>query len=196
MWAGRSAACSPTSHSATRRCWRSTLTRSSGKTTRPPAAADALERRLDAAVTTHRDAVLKSAGRPPWWVRLAAPVVTLGALVWFPVAQPILELVLSNKVTQFSQASLLLIVQLLGATYLIQSVGMLAIYFVALWMLLRWSATKRVESALRRTTDARHPASAVLDWSTALLAPLRQHVEKLAGLSDRIAAVATQRTAA
>ncbi|MDB5325658.1 MAG: hypothetical protein JWM57_1227 [Phycisphaerales bacterium] len=159
-------------------------------------AAATLDAQLDDAIDAHRKTILVAAGRPSLLMRLLAPIVTLGAALWFPIVQPVLELYLQGTVTDFTRASLLLIVQLLGAQYLIRSVGILAIYFVALWMLLRWASYRRVDRALRQSTDATHPAAAVLTWSGRLLDPLRQHVTKLKTLGDRIAAVGTGRAAA
>ena len=159
-------------------------------------AAGALDAQLEAAIDQHRRTLLENAGRPAWPVRLLAPLVTLGAALWFPVVQPVLELVLADKITEFSRQSFLLAVRLLGAEYLIRSVGMLAVYFVALWMALRWFAYRKVDRALRQSTDATHPASAVMAWGGRLLEPLRAHVRKLKTLSDRIAAVARDRAAA
>lgn len=159
-------------------------------------AAGALEAQLESVVESHRRTLLATAGRPSFLVRLIAPFVTLGAALWFPIVQPGLELFLSGTFTEFTQQSVLLIVRLLGAEYLIRSVGMLAIYFVSLWMLLRWFAYRRVDRALRHSTNATHPAGAVVAWSARLLDPLRQHVAKLRTLSDRIAALGTDRAAA
>ncbi|HEX8324621.1 MAG TPA: GTPase domain-containing protein [Tepidisphaeraceae bacterium] len=159
-------------------------------------AAGTLELQLEAAVESHRRTLLTTAGRPSILIRLIAPIITLGAALWFPIVQPALDLYLSGTVTEFTRQSVVLIVRLLGAEYLIRSVGMLAIYFIALWMLLRWFAYRKVDRALRQSTDATHPAAAVVAWSARLLDPLRQHVAKLQALSDRIAAVATGRAAA
>ena len=159
-------------------------------------AAATLDAQLEDAIDAHRRTIMEAAGRPGILSRLLAPLVTLGAALWFPIVQPVLELYLSGTVADVSRQSILLIVRLLGAEYLIRSVGILAIYFVALWMLLRWASYRRVDRALRESTDATHPAAAVLAWSTRLLDPLRQHVAKLKQLGDRIAAVGSGRAAA
>jgi hypothetical protein len=154
-----------------------------------------LDAQLTDAIDAHRKTILETAGRPNILLRVIAPFLTLGAALWFPIVQPVLELYLSGTVTEFSRASLLLIVRLLGAEYLIRSVGILAIYFIALWMLLRWASYRRVDKALRQSTEATHPAAAVLTWAGRLLDPIRQHAGKLKSLSDRITAVSTGRAA-
>ncbi|HEX8343030.1 MAG TPA: hypothetical protein VF624_19160 [Tepidisphaeraceae bacterium] len=155
------------------------------QTTADLAAAD-LSRQVDTAVAGHQVAVRQAAGRPPLPIRLIAPLVTLGAALWFPIVQPALEIVLQNNLTEFTKQTLLLVIKLLGATYLIQSVGFLAIYFMALWMWLRWLAYRRVDRRLRAAADTAHPASAVLVWTQRLLEPIRKHVEKLRSLDKRI----------
>jgi len=160
-------------------------------------AGNRLELAIEGAVETHRRALIASAGKPSWPVRLVAPFLTLGAALWFPLVQPVLEIVLQNDLTSFSRQSILLVVQLLGAAYLIRSVGMLVIYFISLWMLLRWLGYRTIERTLRRDINASHPAGAVLVWAEQLVEPLRRHVDKLQALSRRIAELETaDRTAA
>ena len=149
-------------------------------------AASRLENSIDTAITVHRDALVRTAGKPNLFTRLLAPVVTIGAALWFPIVQPILEIVLANNITSFTRQTVLLVVQLFGATYLLHSVGMLVIYFVALWMTLRWMAYRKIDRALRRDIGQSHPAGAVMLWSEQLVGPLAKHVERLQSLSNRI----------
>lgn len=149
--------------------------------------AGVLQTRLSAAVEAHRENLQKTLGKPAFITRLLAPIVTIGAAFWFPIVQPVLEIVLQRDVIDMTRETILMIVKVLGANYLIQSVGLLAIYFVALWLCLRWLAYKRIDRALAQATDERHPAQVVLAWTESLLTPLKLHVEKLQDLSDRIA---------
>jgi len=153
--------------------------------------ASILAERLDNALAGHRDRLQSGLGRPGALSRFIAVIVTIGAALWFPIVQPILNIVLQNDITSISKQSVLLIVQLLGATYLVQSVGFLVIYFLSLWMWLRWRAYRLVDRALLRSTDAAHPAAVVMAWTDSLVAPLRQETEKLRSLSDRIAKLDT-----
>ena len=154
-------------------------------------ASASLQRRIDAAMDAHRASLLKSMSKPSIFTRLLAPIVTVGAALWFPVVQPILAVLLAGGVLEFGRATALQVVQILSAAYLIQTVGFLAIYFVALWMWLRWAAYRRVDRGLRRATDADHPASVVLAWNEQLLEPITRNVERLKDLKARIAAIAT-----
>ncbi len=150
-------------------------------------AAAGLERRTDAAMQNQRTTLVRTFSKPSRITRMIAPIVTIGAAIWFPIVQPILEIVLQGTVFAFTKESLLLIVKLLGATYLIQSVGFLAIYFLALWMWLRWMAYRKVDRAMRHATDADHPAAAVLVWNEQLVEPIARQVQLLQNLKDRIA---------
>jgi hypothetical protein len=112
-----------------------------------------------------------------------APVIrwllTIGAILWFPIAQPVLEVMLRENWTQTLQGALVLTVQLLGATYLLKSAAFLAIWFVFLWLILRWDTHRRVSTLLSRwrTLDGRdqslNAASAALAWVDDLLDPIR-----------------------
>jgi len=159
-------------------------------------AAGVLEDRLEIAAESHRAALLKRAARPSFVTRIAAYVLTVGAALWFPIVQPVLEIVLQQDIRQFTTAMLLKIVQLLGASYLISSIGFLAIYFVALWIWLRWHTVRRVERTFARTSPTDDPAAAVDEWAANLLAPLRRNVERLQSLADRIAALTSRDRAA
>jgi hypothetical protein len=159
-------------------------------------AAGVLEDRLEIAAESHRAALLKRAARPSIATRVAAYVLTVGAALWFPIVEPVLEIVLQQDIHHFTTATLLLIVQLLGASYLIRSVGFLAIYFVALWIWLRWHTVRRVERTFARTSPTDDPAAAVDAWAENLLGPLRRNEERLQSLADRIAAMSPHDRAA
>jgi len=150
--------------------------------------ASTLAARIDAAQQQQRAALAKTLGRPSLIERLAAPVLTIGVALWFPIIQPVASVLLQRDVTVITRETVLLLVNVLGANYLIQSIGLLAIYFVALWMFLRWRAGRRIDKALQRAATTDHPGSVVLQWTQTLLAPLRGEVAKLDALSQRVAA--------
>ncbi len=115
-------------------------------------------------------------------------LLTVGAIVWFPIVQPVLELALSDSLAHTLRGGLLLAVQLLGAAYLLKSAGFLAIWFVFLWLILRWDTQRRVARMLMRwqivhATDdgddtSISAASAALAWVDELLDPLRAARER------------------
>lgn len=85
--------------------------------------------------------------------RLLAPVrwlITLGALVWFPIVQPLLE-ALWRQPEQGGhgwQTILLLLVRIVSVGYLIQSVVFLLIWYFIWWLILRWHTQRRVDRLL------------------------------------------------
>src|SRR5262249_30179301 len=104
-------------------------------------------------------------------------LLTIGAIVWFPIVQPVLELALNDSLAHTARGALLLAVQLLGATYLLKSAGFLGIWFVFLWLILRWDTQRRVAKMLTRwqevgddtdtaetTDESLNPAAAALAW--------------------------------
>ena len=150
-------------------------------------AAEVLAEKIAAAGDARRSSLMRRVAMPSILERLAAVVLTVAAALWFPIVQPVLEIVLQKDITHFTKETLLLVIQVLGAGYLIRSVGFLAIYFVSLWIWLRWRTTQKVERALRRDAKADTSGDEIADWANDLLLPLRRHVERLQSLADRIA---------
>lgn len=145
-----------------------------------------LEQKLDRAIQNHQKRLSEKFSRPGFLIRLVAPILTIGAAVWFPLLQPMLQILLQESAFDVTRETLLTIVQLLSASYLLQSVGFLAIYFVVLWMWLRWRVTRRIQRYLRQTTESDHPAAVILEWQDRLLEPIQQYVEQLESLQARI----------
>jgi hypothetical protein len=106
-------------------------------------------------------------------------LLTVGALLWFPIVQPILEALLQPGVTRTTRELLLLAVQLLGTTYLLKNAVFLLIWFAVLWLLIRWNTQRRVNRLLERwrAADASDPsvnlATATLEWIDGLIEPVR-----------------------
>lgn len=149
-------------------------------------AASRLQQSLDRAIQKHQKGLLKKFNRPGFLTRLVAPVLTIGVAVWFPILQPVLQILLQDSVSGLTRETLLTIVQLLSVSYLLQSLGFLAIYFLVLWMWLRWRTTRRIQRYLRQTTESDHPAAVILEWQDWLLEPIRRYVEQLESLQAKI----------
>ena len=126
---------------------------------------------------------------------LIAPLVrwtlTIGAILWFPIVQPVLEVMLRDNFTHTLRDGLILAVQLLGATYLLRSAAFLAIWFLFLWLVLRWNTQRRVNALLARWRrldggdSASNPASAALAWVDELLDPIRTARQREEHLATR-----------
>ncbi len=118
-------------------------------------------------------------------------LLTLGALLWFPIVQPLLEAMLQPGVTRTTQELLLLVVQLLGTTYLLTNATFLLIWFAVLWLIIRWNTQRRVNRLLLRWrgTDAHDPsvnlASATLEWIDGLIDPIRLARSRADALVER-----------
>lgn len=145
-----------------------------------------LQQKLDLAIQKHRKGLSEKFSRPGFLTRMVAPVLTIGVVVWFPILQPILQTLLQDSASDLTRETILTIVELLSASYLLQSVGFLAIYFLILWMWLRWRTTRRIQRYLRQKTESDHPAAVILEWQDQLLEPIRQYVEQLESLQTKI----------
>lgn len=116
-------------------------------------------------------------------------LVTLGALIWFPFVQPVLEVYLSP---QGIRDAALLAVQVLGVTYLLKNVAFLAAWFVGLWLLLRWSTSRRAERWLERLgretkiDPALSFSHQALAWIDDLLSPIRRAGDRTRNIIERI----------
>ncbi len=150
--------------------------------------ADAMEQRKTYAVDTAGNGH-GGATAPVRWL------LTLGAAVWFPIVQPVLEIVLNpnSTWTGFTRETIWHVVRLLGSTYLLQSVGFLAVYFVLLWATLRYLTGRRCERLLRSVDTSLSADSATSiereadAWIDQLLEPLSaqtKNLERLVGAID------------
>jgi hypothetical protein len=131
---------------------------------------------------------------------LFAPIrwlITIGAVIWFPIAQPILQATLAPNWSGMSREVALLTVELLSAAYLLKSVSFLIIYFIVLWAMLRWDTRRRVNRLLKSWTqpDAEESLSLpaqTMRWLDDLIAPIRRHVETVSELEGRFKKVRAQ----
>jgi hypothetical protein len=108
--------------------------------------------------------------------------LTIGALVWFPIVQPLLEAFLAGHA--FRDLTLFA-VRLLGVTYLLKTVAFLAIYYTLLWLILRWDTQRRIDKFLRRLQQSRDTdptltlTGQAIEWLNELLTPIRSATERL-----------------
>jgi hypothetical protein len=120
----------------------------------------------------------------------------VGAVLWFPFIQPILHGVLAapgmlHSLREFA----MLTVEVLGVNYLLSSCGFLILYFVALWLALRWNTQRRVVRLLNSWQAAALSdpslslAAQTLEWMDHLLSPLRQARQRMESLASRAAAM-------
>jgi hypothetical protein len=149
------------------------------------AAAD-LRRRFAEAIERQRELVLQRGQGRAWLAAILAPIrwlLTIGAILWFPIVQPILEVLLQRDTWAFSRQTLLVIVGVLSASHLLQSTTFLLLWLVLLWMLLRWSMQRRVLRQLARwqenEQDDHSLAAQTMRWTGELLEPIRMRRERI-----------------
>jgi len=157
-------------------------------------AAGDLRRLLGATIQRQRDVARRQLIRGGW---LAAPIrwlLTIGAVLWFPFVQPVLQAVLAtgSHVSTWSwKDAAYLAVQVLGVNYLLKSAGFLILYFIALWLALRWNTQRQVARLLRRwkSADVTDPslnlATQTLEWIDALIAPIRRARDRMDSAARR-----------
>jgi len=119
-------------------------------------------------------------------------LLTIGAVLWFPLIQPVLEVILRDGYIQSVKGALILAVQLLSSAYLLKSAGFLAIWFLFLWLVLRWDTQRKVTRLLTRwrsLSDAHdatmNTSAAALRWVDELLDPIRTAREREESLVKR-----------
>jgi hypothetical protein len=156
------------------------------------AATTQLSHALSAAVSQQRTAALDRLARRTLVLAPIRWLLTIGALLWFPFVQPLLEIFLQQGFTGFTTKTALLIVQILSATYMLHSAGFLLIWFLFLWAYVRWDTSRRVARLLarHRRADAKSDptlnlATATLTWLDDILDPIRQAREQTDTLVKR-----------
>ena len=155
-------------------------------------AAAELRRHLGATVQRQRDAARQRLARGPGWGASLRWLLTVGAVLWFPFVQPILHgLLAAPDMLHSFRALAMLIVEVLGVNYLLTSCGFLVLYFVALWLALRWNTQRRVGRLLGEWQHASlsdpslNLAAQTLQWIEDLLTPLRQARQRTEALATR-----------
>jgi hypothetical protein len=171
-------------------------------------AAGELRRTLAAGVERQRDvAIERLAGRSGAVAPLFRWLLTIGALLWFPFVQPVLEGMISLPDVGWDFGShgrklTGLIVSVLSGESLLRNVTFLIIWFAVIWLALRWNTQRRVARFLARmrSPDERDPSLNLpvqaMQWMNGLLAPLRTSSERMTDLARRAKALESRAGAA
>lgn len=118
-------------------------------------------------------------------------VLTIGALLWFPLIQPMLQTALQSPDMGVREL-LLRLVEIMGVGYLLSNVSFLLLYYFILWAIVQWGTHRRVGRLLTRLRSGREgdksldPAAQVLAWADGLLDELRLAHQRHEGLLHRI----------
>ena len=164
-------------------------------------AAGQLRRALARSVEMQRDAALaRLSGRSGIVAPLFRWLLTVGALLWFPFVQPVLQGMLAVEerwwdLWSHGQDLARLAVGVLSGEALLKNVTFLIIWFTVIWLALRWNTQRRVGRFLvrLRSPDLRDPSlnltARAIEWMAQLVAPLRQSSEQTADLARRARAL-------
>lgn len=145
-----------------------------------------LRHRLAATVERQRGVIRSRLGGAGLFGWIARIFFTFGAILWFPFIQPGLEAYLRG-----GRQMVLLAVTFLGVSSLLKHVGFLAIYFLVLWLIIKWDTQRRVDRWLSRWKfgQSLDPtlslAGQVVEWTSALLDPIRSARQRLSDLLSR-----------
>lgn len=159
-------------------------------------AAGDLRRRLSATIARQRDAARERlAGRGGL---LGAPfrwLLTIGALLWFPLVQPVLAAIVPTDMEVDPRKMAGLLIGILSGTALLTSLSFLALWFLVIWLALRWNTQRRVARLLAKWKAAHYPdrslnlTAEALEWMDGLVHPITRHAERLDSLVERTAAL-------
>jgi GTPase Era involved in 16S rRNA processing len=162
------------------------------------AAAD-LKRRLRDTLSRQREAATERIGRRAGFIAgVFGVILTIGAIVWFPIAQPVLEVMLQQNITGFSRELALKVVQLLSTTFILKNLAFLVLWFAVLWALVRGRTHRRVSRLIGRwQSDPKlDPALSftgqTLEWTDGLLDPIQRHQDEIERLVARIEKIREQ----
>jgi len=153
-----------------------------------------LRRDLTETIERQRQIVLsRLSGRHGLIAPLFRVLLTVGALLWFPLIQPVLKAILeSDSAIHGVRNIAILIVSVLSTTSLLSSAVFLILWYLLLWSLLRWDTRRRVDRMLSRWKTADHPDSSLnlttcmLEWMDDLLEPIRGQREVAERLAQRV----------
>jgi hypothetical protein len=132
-------------------------------------------------VRGQREVVLaRLAGRAGLIAPLVRFVLTIGALIWFPFAQPVLQILLTSHGAIGTMHDLgVLAVEVISAESLLKSAAFLIVWYLLIWSLLRWSTKAKVERLMGKWKtaddgeDSLNLTTRGLRWLEEMLAPIR-----------------------
>jgi len=120
-------------------------------------------------------------------------LLTIGALIWFPFIQPILERLLEQDRLNWSiihktHEMVVLVVHIFSVNELLQNTTFLTMYFFLLWVLLRWDTQRRINrfaAGWKRDSSDLSLTVQTVRWLDELLSPVRTAGEQMEALVER-----------
>lgn len=133
--------------------------------------------------------VAERAGRS---LAIFAPVrwlLTIGALLWFVLVQPVLELLLPVDRWPGLTDLAKLAVRVLSVQVLLEAAVFALLWYFMLWLVLRWRTQRRVERWLGcgdGSQDPGDPRAATVEWLDDLLVPIQQRISRIEALLQQV----------
>ncbi|HMB94743.1 MAG TPA: hypothetical protein VKK61_01755, partial [Tepidisphaeraceae bacterium] len=115
-------------------------------------------------------------------------LLTIGAILWFPIGQPILSVMLQQNSWQMSKQTLRAVVDVLSVSHLLQCVTFLLLWFAILWLILRAGTQRRINRLIERwkmSDDDSSLSGQTLRWIDDLLEPIHQRRQRIDELVAR-----------
>ncbi len=117
-------------------------------------------------------------------------LLTIGALIWFPFIQPILDSLVSRNELSWSiihdtHELVVFTVRIFSVNELLLNVEFLTMYFFVLWVILRWHTQRRINRCLVKWKNDMSDLSLTVQtmrWLDELVAPVRRAKEYVADL--------------
>jgi hypothetical protein len=120
-------------------------------------------------------------------------ILTIGALIWFPFVQPVLDSLVNKNELNWSiihdtHEMVVLAVRIFSVNELLQNMEFLVMYFFVLWVILRWHTQRRINRFVTKwkndSSDLSLTAQTVR-WLDEMLGPVRAAKETVGGLIER-----------
>jgi hypothetical protein len=125
---------------------------------------------------------------------LVRGLLTIGALLWFPFIQPVLQTILTAHSAFGTVRDVgILAVEVISAESLLRNAVFLLIWYLLIWALLRWGTRRRVDRLLMRWRSAEYADDSLnlttrtLAWIGGLLEPIRTARQTTEDIARRVA---------
>ena len=120
-------------------------------------------------------------------------LLTIGALIWFPFVQPVLDTLLSRNEMNWSiihetHELVVLTVRVFSVSQLLQDMEFLAMYYFVLWVILRWHTQRQINRFVTRWKNNGSDLSltvVTIRWLDEMLDPVRKAKERASELLER-----------
>lgn len=114
-------------------------------------------------------------------------LATIGAALWFPLVQPILSFLLKlDQPLSAGKELAVLVVDLLSGAKLLQDAAFLLIWFIFLWLVIRYRTYAQVRRWLKgQGMGSLNLAGEAMEWLDSLVEPLEKQRARLQSLADR-----------